>query len=223
MSATRSVCDALAKIHEFIQCLKRAGFNDGLIQQVINSKGNKHAKAMYGAVVGEAQAGNRFVLINTFSIVVPVDYKHTTRLASFSKEHRKEFYYYNDTLTDANFAKATTKLEPGRKLKVKVMQIKGTVTSEDCMTYLRSQKAVLVGAQGVSLVYEQKKDELPADRWAASFDEKDSLWEDAAGYHRVPNVGCYSDGDFEFNLGKFESDWRDGSCLLCFCDESSDA
>lgn len=225
MSAT-GVCDALGKTHEFMLSLKKAGFDDELIQQVINSKGNKHAKAMYGAVTGEAQVDDRFELLNTFSITVPQGYDHATRLASFSKEHREEFYCYNDAITDKNYAKATTKLEPGHKLKVKVFQIKEKVTSPDCMKFLLSQKAVLVGAQGASLAYEQKKEELPVGRWSVSFDQKDALWEDGDGNHRVPCVNRYSDGDFKFYLGFFESGWHgwsDGHCLLCFCDESLDA
>lgn len=222
MSAT-SVCDALGKTHEFMLAIKKAGFDDELIQQVVNSKGNKHAKVMYSAVTGGAQVDSRFELVNTFSIIVPQSYDHATRLDSFGKEYRKEFYYYNDAITDKNYAKATTKLEPGRKLKVKVFQIKERVTSEDCIAHLRSQKAVLVGAQGASLAYEQGKDQLPVNRWLVSFDEKDALWTDAAGYRRVPDVGRDSDGDFEFNLGYFGSVWRGVSCLLCFCDESSDA
>lgn len=222
MSAT-GVCDALGKTHEFMLSLKKAGFDDELIQQVINSKGNKHAKAMYGAVTGEAQVDDRFELLNTFSITVPQGYDHATRLASFSKEHREEFAYYNDAITDMNYAKATTKLEPGRKLKVKVFQIKGLVSSEDCMAHLRSQKAIFVGAQGASLAYEQKKDELPVNRWSASFDEKCALWEDGDGDHGVPCVYRNSVGGFGFDLGGFEYDWYDDDCLLCFCDESSGA
>ena len=170
-----------------------------------------------------AQADDRFELINTFNIVVPQGYNHATRLDSFSKEHRKDFYYYNDAITDRNFAKATTKLEPGRKLKVKVFQIKERVTSEDCMAHLRSQKAVLVGAQGASLAYEQGKDQLPVSRWSISFDEKDALWEDTDGNHRVPGVYRSSDGGFGFLLGDFEGGWSDDRCLLCFCDEPLDA
>lgn len=222
MSAT-SVCDALGKTHELMLALKRAGFDDELIQQVINSKGNKHAKAMFSAVTGGVQVDERFELLNTFSITVPQGYSHATRLDSFGEKHRKESYYYDDAITDKNYSQATTKLEPGRKLKVKVFQIKGRVTSLDCMAHLRSQKAALVGAQGASLVYEQKKDELPVNRWSVSFDEKDALWVDATGYHRVPHVDRHSDGGFEFDLGRFEGNWDGDHCLLCFCDESSDA
>jgi hypothetical protein len=140
-------------------------------------------------------------------------------LDTFGKEHRKEFYYYDDNITSKNFSKATTKLVPGRKFQVKVFQITGTVTSEGCMAQLRSQKAVLVGAQGASLAYEQAKDKLPKGRWYVSFDEKEALWKDADGRHWVPCVSCHSGGDFEFCLGSFEGVWYDGTAFLCFCDD----
>lgn len=168
------------------------------------------------------KSNEKFDLLNTFSVVVPQAYAHATRLDLFKVEHREEFYSYNDALTDANFAKATTKLEPGRKFKVKVFQVKERVTSEECMAHLRSQKATLVGAQGASLAYEQKKDELPVGCWSVSFDEKEALW-DTDGGRGVPRVYRDSDGGFGFSLGNFEDGWLDGSCLLCFCDESSDA
>jgi len=165
-----------------------------------------------------SQTDLRFELTDTFEVTVPEGYNHASRLTAFGKEHRKAFYYYNDAITDTNYANATTKLVPGRKFQVKVYQIKGTVSSDDCLGFLKSQKAILVGAQGASLAYEQGKDKLPVGRWSVSFDEKEALWKDAVGYRRVPYVYRDSDGDFEFNLGSFEFDWDDGYCLLCFCD-----
>ncbi len=161
---------------------------------------------------------DRFELVKTLEIVVPEGYDHSKRLGSFDREHRKAFYYYDDAITDENYVKATTKLEPGRKLKVKMFQIKEKVTSEDCLVFLRSQKAVLVGAHGASLAFEQKKEELPVNRWSVSLDKKNALWKDTFGRHRVPFVRRSSDGGFEFDLGYFEFDWYGDDCLLCFCD-----
>ncbi|MCC7004879.1 hypothetical protein IT397_03110 [Candidatus Nomurabacteria bacterium] len=160
----------------------------------------------------------RFTLATQFDVVVPSGYNHATRLAEFKKAHEKEFYYYNGDITDKNYAKATTKLVPGRKFKVKVFQITKRVSSEDCLAFLKSQKAVLVGAQGATLAYEQGKDKLPMSRWSVSFDEKDTLWLDADGYRRVPFVYRHSDGDFYLDLGYFVDDWYGAYCLLCFCD-----
>ena len=86
------------------------------------------------------------------------------------------------------------------------------------MAFLATQKAVHVGAQGASLVWDQKRDQLPKGKWYCSFDEKERLWQDAVGNHRVPLVCANSGGDFHFDLGDFEDVWLDISAILCFCD-----
>lgn len=135
-----------------------------------------------------------------FKIVVPEGYDHGKRLDSFGKEHRKAFDYYDNEITEKNYGLVTTKLESGQKLKVKVFQIEKTVTSEDCLAKLRSEKAIFVGAQGALLAWEQKKEELPVNRWSVSLDEKDALWKDAGGRHWVPRVDRFSGGEFGFRL-----------------------
>ena len=221
MSA-KSVCGiGYHQGHEFLQALEKAGLTSELAQEVISAKGNRKAVAMMAALEGVAPQDDHFQLTTTFDITVPDDYDHFTRLDTFRMEHKKEFYYYNDAITDANFGHPSMKLSPGLKFKVKVFQITERVTSDDCLKFLKSQKGnCLLGAQGASLIYEQKKAELPKSHWYASFDEKDNLWEDAGGCHRVPCVCAHSDGDFDFNLGLFECPWFSACCLLCFCDEN---
>ena len=216
MSA-KSVCDAISysQGHEFLLVLEKAGLTRDITQEVIVSKGNRKAMAMMEAI---ASVDDRFDLVTSFDVVVPKNYNHATRLGTFREAHGKEFYYYDDAITDANYAKVTTKLIPERKLKVKIFQITTRVSSEDCLGFLRGQKAILLGAQGASLAYEQGKNQLPKGRWHVSFDEKNALWVDSVGYHRVPYVDAYSDGGFGFRLGYFGIDWDSDACLLCFCD-----
>ena len=182
---------------------------------------------------------NKFKLINTFDIVVPKDYNHSKRLDSFSKKNRRRFHYYNWNITDKNY-KATVKLEPGCKFKVKIFglgEARGlSFSSEECLKKLHSEKAILVGAQGLSLVWEQKKEELLVNRRLISFDEKKALWKDANSSHGVPAMYYCSeedsrdedelfslhggDGLFNFNLINFEySVWGKLDMLLCFCEE----
>ncbi len=158
--------------------------------------------------------------VKDFEFTVPADYKHDTQLDTFAKKTKKlpTTYYFNDDLNSKNFAKATNKLEPGKKYRVRIFPILSTVTSEDCMTFLKKQGAILVGGQGVTLLQDQKADEFPVGKWTVSFDEKDALWTDSVGYHGVPFVYRHSDGGWEFYLGYFEFDWSGDFCLLCFCD-----
>ncbi|MFZ2521923.1 MAG: hypothetical protein WAX44_02380 [Minisyncoccia bacterium] len=171
---------------------------------------------------------DKFELLTTFEVTVPEGYNHATHLDTFRAQHQskenKEFYFYNDAITDANYAaKATTKLTAGRRFLVKAFGIKKTVSSLDCLAKVKAENAVLTGAQGASLVYEERKNELPKGKYYVSFDEKDALWRDPYGYHRVPLVCAYSDDDFRFDLGLFEFDWVSVYVLLCFCDLPSDS
>ncbi|KKR31275.1 MAG: hypothetical protein UT65_C0032G0017 [Parcubacteria group bacterium GW2011_GWF2_39_8b] len=192
----------------------KAGLDEDQAQQL--NEDPEFAKELAMLIDKRSQPDNRFELINSFEITVPADYVHATRLTSFGKAHKKKFYYYNPELTDANFAK-TPALVPGKKFLVKAFQIKGRVTSDDCLTQLKRVKATLIGAQGASLAYEQKKDELTVSQWSLSFDEKDNL-PFVDGYHRVPSVYRVSGGGFGFDLDGFEYDWSDRYVLLAFCD-----
>lgn len=167
--------------------------------------------------IGNVDVDDQFELINTFNIIVPKGYNHSKRLDLFSKEHCRAFYYYNDAITDKNYANATTKLKPSCKLKVKIFEFKKSVSSKVCMAKLRSEKGILVGAQGVTLVWEQKQEELPVNRWSISLDEEEALWKDAEGNSRVPCINRFSVVDFRFDLGDFKEIWHNAYSLLCFC------
>lgn len=160
-------------------------------------------------------------LIDLGEIVVPANYQHATYLAKFRKGNKEKFYYFNDAAIDRNYANASTKLMPGRRLQVDAYCIKTRVTSVDNLAFLASQGSVLTGAQGAALVFEQKRSLLPKERWYVSFDEREALWKDAGGRHRVPYVNASSDGDFSFDLGYFGGDWGAEYVLLVFRDVAS--
>jgi hypothetical protein len=91
----------------------------------------------------------------------------------------------------------------------------GTTTAEERMEFLANQNAIHTGAQGASLVFDQKRHQLPKGLWYASFDEKNRLWS-ADGHHRVLSMCHYSDGDFEFSLSDFDRVWYAVNAFLCF-------
>lgn len=159
----------------------------------------------------------RFKISKEFKIKIPKNYKHETQLATFSKKYKKQFYYFNEDITDENFSKVTDKLVAGKTYTVKIISILQKVSSEDCIRVLKKNNAIFGGAQVASITYQLKKNELPKGKFYLSFDEKNSLWEDADGNHRVPRLYHYDDGVFSFRLRYFERDWYGGSCLLAVC------
>lgn len=164
----------------------------------------------------------KFVLFADLGeIVIPDDFDPSKCLEAFSEKNRKKFYSFNNAITDENFPNPTRVLKPGDKLWVRAFKqnVSGSTTSEERMAFLAKQNAIHTGAQGASLVWEQKRNQLPKGYWYCSFDEKERLWEDADGDHRVPNVNAYSGGGFAFGLGSFEYGWNGVHCILCFCDK----
>ena len=176
---------------------------------------------VFGASLEAHKVDLRFAPLTTFQFTVPKDYNHPTQLASFAKENRKKFYFYNDNITDRNFAKVTNKLVPGKTYEAKIFKITKRVTSEDCLAFLKkTQKAIFVGAQGISVVWQQAKEQFPKE-WTVSFDEKDTFGQDIFSDHRVPYVSRRVDGGWRFGLGSFECNWHAGYCLLCLFDLSA--
>lgn len=161
-----------------------------------------------------------FTLIRTFSVTVPLDYVHANRLETFKKKNEKKLHFFSIGITDENFRKST-KLEPGRKFTVRIFgqNISGITTSDERMAFLQSKKAVFVGAQGASLVLEEKSQELPRGFSYCSFDEKNALWRNGDGFHRLPLINVSVAGDIDFDLGMFEKPWNSQVCMLCFTDE----
>ncbi len=161
------------------------------------------------------------ILADLGLITAPADYDHVTCLTKFMARNRKKFYGVDENITDVNFSNPSRILKPGDKLHVRVIHqiVPGTTTSTERLDYLRQQPGnQFVGAQGLSLVFDQKRDQLPKGKWHSSFDELDRLWKGADGYRRVPGVGASSGGGFRWNLGGFEYGWDGGDTFLSFCD-----
>ena len=167
----------------------------------------------------------KFSLLADLGIItVPAGYVHATRLVTANERGVYGEMYANDpNLTDAHFPNPSRVLKPGDRVHVYAYKqiVPGETTSAERLAYLATQKAVYLGAQGASLVLEQKRPLLPKGFWYASFDEKDRLWEDAGGYHRVPCVYACSGGGFSFDLGRFEFVWHGDFAFLGFCDIQS--
>ncbi|MDO8493281.1 MAG: hypothetical protein Q7S19_01935, partial [bacterium] len=130
--------------HEFLKVLEKAGLTGDIAQDVINSRGNQKAKLMMSTLEGVILRDERFTLVKSFGMTVPENYESHNRLDIFRAECEKEFYYYNPNITDANYGHPSLKLSPGLKFMVKVFQITDTVSSDDCLKFLKAEKGVLL-------------------------------------------------------------------------------
>ncbi len=164
-----------------------------------------------------------FSLSADFGIItVPKGYVHESCLARFRDEGCVSC---QDYITDQNYAKPTRILRPGDKLRVRAFTApRGVSTSaEQWMDFLRTERAVFTGAQGLSLVIQQKLEQLSKERYYVSFDDPYRLCQVNQDFW-VPVLGTLADQQ-TFNLGSFGGKGGFGGdhvFALCFTDVEVD-
>lgn len=184
--------------------------------------------AGFSSMQEEIFISSKFALLAHLGvIIVPGDYDHATELDKFVHDIRRRFYGINDLVvddvSDGNFPNPTRILKPGDEFLVLVFVqvVAGTTTSEERMAFCRQQPGnFFAGAQGLSLVFQQKRRQLPKGRVYISFDERERLYQDTKDHYRVPVLDASDvSGCFDFDLGCFDNAWS-GDCFafLCFCD-----
>ena len=155
--------------------------------------------------------------IAQFDLTVPASFNHDTQIdvSAEKAKKQKDTYFYNPDLTSENFSKVKIKLIPGEIYLVELFPITENVSSQQCLSYLKNQKALLVGSQGLTLIYDLAKDKLPKDKWIISFASKEELQIGSTGSY-VPYIQTYSEGDYAFRLSDFTYDWiLKGLVLVC--------
>ena len=155
--------------------------------------------------------------LKQFELRVPASYRHDGHLKRFGKTHARELYDNGlKIFSDKNFANPTHALKARERFLVKLTAINSQVSSDDCLEEYVWDHAHYVGAQGLTLLYELSRNELPEGKRFLSFDNKDHL-PFAWGIRRVPVLSLDSGGDSHFESGDFDGPWYNG-ILVLFCD-----
>jgi len=158
----------------------------------------------------------RFELIKVGEIIVPENYNHATQLSTIDPD---DFAFFNyKLLCDKCFKKNTHELQHSKKYVVGIFQTKPIVSREECVAFLSIQNALLVSAQGESLLWQVNREIFPLDIWTYSFDAVDALPIDLKGGHNLPGLYRSSNGNHSFDLGRYEREYNvfNNFCFLCF-------
>ena len=142
-------------------------------------------------VVRRTILSSKFRCIKEFNITIPNNYQHEVQLKRFSELRDTKCSYYNSIITDHNFARVTHKLIPGKTYAVRIYQILKTVTSENCLAFLKLENAVLVGPQGLSLLFEKNQSAFPLDAYLLSFDKREVLPTETTSPNNFQIPGIY--------------------------------
>jgi len=151
--------------------------------QQLFREGGRFQDDILAALIKHSTPDKRFRFLNYFEITVPKSYVHNTQIATFAEYAKKERFLWSDEIcSDEKFAKTTKHLVPGKTYGVKTFAIEPdetinipTVTMDDCLLFLASQNAILVGVQGILLACQLKKDKFPSG-WIIALDKKKALW-----------------------------------------------
>jgi len=117
-------------------------------------------------------------------------------------------YYQNSDLTSENFPEPKT-----LRTDYKTIEMKKSFSSQEALDEMKKQGCSPANIWELTEWIAQGN--AKKGKWYPAFG---SSWKDSDGFHRVPIVDALTDGDFEFVLGYFESDWNSGNILVCFCD-----
>lgn len=118
-------------------------------------------------------------------------------------------YYVDKNLTEANFP-APKVIETENP---QLIYLDENTSSEECLKMIKEKG--LRPANVHELVEYAKH--APKGKHYVAFGSEITL----GGFHRVPHVYAYTDGDFEFSLGYFGGGWYDYGVLLAFCDKQN--
>jgi hypothetical protein len=174
-------------------------------------------------IAKNSKVDDNFILYSSFKFTVPTDYKHNRQLSRFSLlANNKNGEEIKKEITDVNYRKATQRLMPGKEYGARIFNVSdgNYVNFGQCLDFIKRQKSILVGAQGLSLVFQLKKEYFPNGMSVFSFDEEETLCSSGRGkskYYFLPFIHC---AGREWSFGSAESVYGhdSGHGLLCVCE-----
>jgi hypothetical protein len=150
-------------------------------------------------------------------ILVRLGYAHTSRMATFRVRYQGGFELIDGNINDHNFDRVTTKLHGGQKLRVRAFMAQKKVAFRECLSFIEEQRGLLVGAQGLTVAYQELQKYLPQGNVFASFDKPEALWF-KSGCHHLPCLRTVYPGQHMLALRIAEAGLLQGHAMLLFND-----
>lgn len=167
------------------------------------------------------------------TVVVPDDYDHRACLEKFAekcsntrkqkKTYEERSFTHDDIVNESTLRSATSSLERGAEYLVSAWKVRlfKRVRSWYILGFIEQRGGILVGAQGLVLVHEQKKDLLyikSSEGYEAteyvSFDAEEMLPQNKNGYRGVPELTVFEKHGPTFCLGEFDGWWSGATQTL---------
>lgn len=186
-------------------------------------------KIIDGLIPVPAGFCNKFELRADLGIVtVPEDYDHSSYLTTFQSRYKEKVDIHGSGLAHPAFLHPQKILEPGEKLWVRAFSyVDVGLHLKEWMHLCASQKAVYPGAQGLALLWSQKRDRLPMGlRYLSPESYMSFNWNGepdrsggncSATDYQIPLLRVDSEGGCEFSLYNFTNEpLLRAYVVLCF-------
>ncbi len=157
------------------------------------------------------------ILKGTGVFTVPNDYNDDTWLDDFRNKtcDLESTQYFNPNLRSENFANLKNKLVPCKTYGLKLFRILEKASTQECLMFLKENKAILVGPRGLTLLQSYQPEIFIIWKCTASFDEK-NLLDQQDNTYGVPFILRLSGNEWNFNLSSIEDNWQSLTVLICF-------
>lgn len=107
----------------------------------------------------------------------------------------------------------------GVEKRVKIFRLtKGGTTSQRCVDFIKSQKAILPNVFGLAGIEMTILENLPKDIKILGFDERESLSTFALNYKKIPFLRVASNGHIKRGWVSWSDKFNKDCCFVLFCD-----
>jgi len=173
---------------------------------------------VFNSLIGKGLPGSKFGhLVKEIKFKIPKDYDKDKYLEEFGKKtisNSSTCFCNKELFNSDNFNRVSHDLVPGKTYTVKLIPIIQTVSAKECLEEYKRQNAVLVGAQGITILQENMPDEFLEGKYLVSFDVVKNLRNKLSvpGIYRRPN------GGWNFYLINLDRKWSSFDVIVCFCE-----
>jgi hypothetical protein len=101
-----------------------------------------------------------------------LDYDPLIQIDGTRQKNGKNFVAFSKQITDYNCRYTSNMLIPGKTYNLKAYAVLKKIYGPRCLSFLIYKKSLLIGAQGLSLVWELKKELFPTGLNIVAFDQR---------------------------------------------------
>jgi len=195
------MCAFIGKMHEFLLALKKAGFTDELIQEIINSKNNEMAAKMFAAIMLDSAAKSA-----DSEVILDFTVDYTKTVAEMVKAGKYD--WSNDDITSDHYPIAKDKSGKKEDISTKVFHFNRLISSKDAIKEMEKEGYRSATAHEI-MAFGEKNPELQRQFPIVSLG---SVWQ--GGIYRYVLVLGEHDSKRRLDLSYWDGDWTDNYRFL---------